>query len=219
MGSPKAELDWHGMPLLERVAGIVARIADPVVVVGGPAGVSLPTGTERAEDATPGLGPLEGIAAGLRALGARADAAIVSATDAPFVHPAFLLGVAAALGDHQVAVPVSGGREHPLAACWSASALEAVERAAADGRLRVRSLLAELDTARIDASTLDHPESLRNLNTPEDYRAALAEPLPLVTVEPRGTVRAAHLAAAELNGRPCGPDPVPLVDGDVVRLR
>ena len=98
------------------------------------------------------------------------------------------------LGDHQVAVPVSGGREHPLAACWSASALDAVERAAAEGRLRVRSLLAELDTTRIDASSLDHPESLRNLNTPEDYRAALAEPLPLVTLEPRGSVRAAHLA-------------------------
>jgi molybdopterin-guanine dinucleotide biosynthesis protein A len=154
----------------------------------------------------------------MRAIGDRADAALVTATDAPFLHPAFLLGVAAALDGHQVAVPVSGGREHPLAACWSLSALGAIEDALAAGQLRVRSLLAELDTVEVDATHLDHPESLRNLNTPEEYRAALTEPLPLVTAEPGGPVHAAHLAAAELNGRPCRPGLVPLVSGDVVRL-
>ena len=77
----------------------------------------------------------------MRALAGRADAAIVTSTDAPFLHPAFLRGVAAALGDHEVAVPVADGREHPLAACWSLAALEAVDAALAADRLRVRSLL------------------------------------------------------------------------------
>lgn len=218
MGTPKALLDWHGMPLLTRVAGIAGRVGDPVVVVGAPAEIELAPGTLRADDARPGRGPLEGIAAGMHAIAARADAAVVTATDAPFLHPAFLLGVAAALGGHQVAVPVSDGREHPLAACWSLSALGAIEDALVADQLRVRSLVVKLDTVEVDAARLDHPESLRNLNTPEDYRAALAEPLPLVTAEPGGAVRAAHLAATEVNGRPCVPGLMPLVSGDVVRL-
>ncbi len=37
MGSPKAELEWHGSTLLRRVTGLVARAVDgPVVVVRAP---------------------------------------------------------------------------------------------------------------------------------------------------------------------------------------
>src|SRR5689334_22984347 len=113
MGTDKAALDWHGMPLLTRIAGIASRDFAPVVVVGGPR-EALPPGVVAAVDRRPGRGPLEGIAAGLRAMAGRAGAAIVVSADAPFVHPAFLHGMAASLGDHAVAVPVDGDREHPL---------------------------------------------------------------------------------------------------------
>ena len=33
MGTAKAGLDWHGIPLLRRVTGILQRLAAPVVVV------------------------------------------------------------------------------------------------------------------------------------------------------------------------------------------
>ena len=33
MGAPKALLDWHGAPLVHRVAGILVRVCDPVIVV------------------------------------------------------------------------------------------------------------------------------------------------------------------------------------------
>ena len=56
---------------------------------------------------------------------------------------------------------------------------------------------------------------------PEDYRAALGEPLPRVTViRPGGERtlrRAASLPVRELNGSPAGPGMVPLVDGDTLR--
>ena len=68
MGTPKPLLDWHGATLIERVTGILVRVAEPVVVVGGP-GLPLPElapGVEQAADRLPGQGPLEGIAAGLR---------------------------------------------------------------------------------------------------------------------------------------------------------
>ena len=56
-----------------------------------------------------------------------------------------------------MAVPVTDGREHPLAACWSLAAMAAVEAALAADRLRVRSLLGELDVAFVDAATLSIP--------------------------------------------------------------
>src|SRR5262245_66621206 len=89
MGTPKAALEWHGSTLLRRVTGIVARGVDgPVVVVRAP-GQELPPLPERVtvvEDAREGRGPLMGIAAGLAAL--EADAAFVSSTDVPLLHPA-----------------------------------------------------------------------------------------------------------------------------------
>ncbi|HVI38827.1 MAG TPA: hypothetical protein VM684_21500, partial [Gaiellales bacterium] len=89
-----------------------------------------------------------------------------------------------------------------------------------------------IDVRRLDASALPHPESLRNLNSDDSYRQALAEPQPRVTL-PTGPVRAATLGEAirlapalaadlpgrtlRLNGAAIEPDPAtPLVDGDVV---
>src|SRR5690349_2457547 len=114
MGTPKACLEWHGSTLLYRTAALLARaVSGPVVVVlGAPlrtpdgsshpaggvrrapegcevdrearAGWELPAGVVLAHDPTPGLGPLQGIATGLAAVGDAVDAAFVCATDMPF---------------------------------------------------------------------------------------------------------------------------------------
>src|SRR5690349_10632323 len=93
MGTPKAALDWHGSTLLRRVTGIVDRaVAGPVVVVSAP-GQTLPElhpSVEVVEDAREGRGPLQGLAAGLAAIDDRAEAAYVSSTDVPLLHPAFV---------------------------------------------------------------------------------------------------------------------------------
>jgi molybdopterin-guanine dinucleotide biosynthesis protein A len=56
-----------------------------------------------------------------------------------------------------------------------------VERLLAADSLRVGLLLDAVDALRVDVTGLPHPESLRNLNTPEDYRRALAEPQPRIS--------------------------------------
>ena len=96
MGAPKALLDWHGGTLVRRVTGILQRIADPVVVVHAD-GQELPplVGVERVVDRAPDRGPLEGIAAGLRAVAGRCPAVFVSGTDLPFLHPDLVLALAA----------------------------------------------------------------------------------------------------------------------------
>src|SRR5690348_7828887 len=110
MGAPKALLEWHGSPLVMRVARLVGRVAAPVVVVGAP-GQELPRipGVGAAVDAAPGRGPLQGIAAGLRALEGRCEVAFVCATDHALLHPAFVLELADALAGSEAVVPTTDG--------------------------------------------------------------------------------------------------------------
>src|SRR3954471_8794142 len=102
MGSPKAALEWHGSTLLHRICGIVGRaVGGPVVVVRAPGQElpGLPDGVEVAGDAREGPGPLQGIAAGLHAVRDDAEAAYVSSTDVPLLHPRFVAAVLLALDD------------------------------------------------------------------------------------------------------------------------
>src|SRR6476620_4718425 len=233
MGAPKALLDWHGGTLVRRVTGILQRVADPVVVVHAD-GQELPhlPGVERVVDRAPDRGPLEGIAAGLRAVSGRSPAVFVSGTDLPFLHPDLVLALAAARRDHDAAAPVADGHVHHLCAVYRSDLLPAVEQQLAGDRLRVGLLLEGIDVLRLDATALPHPESLRNLNTEDSYRQALAEPQPRITL-PTGSVRAATLGEATrlapelavalsgrgllLNGTVIEPDPAtPLVEGDVL---
>jgi molybdenum cofactor guanylyltransferase len=234
MGAPKALLDWHGGTLVRRVTGILQRIADPVVLVHAD-GQELPAlpGVERVADRAPDRGPLEGMAAGLRAVAGRCPAVFVSGTDLPLLHPDLVLALAAGRGEHDVAVPVADGRVHHLCAVYGSDLLSAVERQLAGDRLRVGLLLEAIDVLRLDASALPHPESLRNLNTDAEYRRALAEPQPQITLGAglaQGSVRAATLGEATrlapalsgrrltLNGAVIEPDPsLPLVEGDLLQ--
>ena len=75
MGRDKASLPWHGSTLARRAAGLLARCAEPpVIVVCAPDQElpPLPDWVEVVHDPAPGLGPLAGLAAGLAAAGPRA---------------------------------------------------------------------------------------------------------------------------------------------------
>ena len=236
MGTPKALLNWHGGTLVRRVTGILQRVADPVVVVHAD-GQELPPlpGVEHAVDHAPDRGPLEGMAAGLRAVAGCCPAVFVSGTDLPFLHPDLVLALAAARRDHDVAVPVADGHVHHLCAVYGTDLLAAAEQQLAYDRLRVGLLLEGIDVLRLDATALPHPESLRNLNTDDSYRQALAEPQPRITLPAGFPIRAATLGEAirltpalgveqsgrtlRLNGAAIEPDPTtPLVEGDALEL-
>jgi molybdopterin-guanine dinucleotide biosynthesis protein A len=246
MGTAKALLDWHGSTMARRVTGIVGRAASPVVVV-HEAGQELPPlpGVELVADASPGRGPLEGIAAGMRALTGRCRCVFVSSTDLPHLHPEFVRSVARALDGHEVVAPVADGRSHPLAAVYRIEALDRVEMLLADEQRRATALLESAVAHGLDAATLPHPESLRNVNTPQEYAQAIAEPEPEIVIDAFGaagpllgfttlSLRAATLGRAiaaagiadvlgdlslELNGEPLQRDPAtPLVAGDTIAV-
>ena len=205
MGTPKATLEWHGTTLLRRVTGIVGRaVSGPVIVVRAP-GQPLPAlgpEVEVAEDRVEGRGPLQGLAAGLAAVGDRAEAAFLSSTDVPLLHPYFVARVLAAMDDDvDVVLPVARGYPQPLAAAYRVSLLPVVEDLLGQDRLkpaflfdacRVRRLSDDelLDGSRL--AKLDPAlDSVLNLNEPADYEAALARPLPAVRIQRFGALRRA----------------------------
>jgi molybdenum cofactor guanylyltransferase len=202
MGTAKAALEWHGSTLLRRVTGLVGRVVDgPVVVVGAP-GQDLPAlgpDVEVVADPREGLGPLQGLAAGLAATAGRAEAAFVCSTDLPFLHPAFVRRVLRALdGGVEVALPVARGYPQPLAAGYRTALAPDVARLVAAGRLRPAFLLETHAVARLDdAELLADPvvaaldpdlDSVVNVNDPAGYRAARERPAPEVTVQRYGTL-------------------------------
>ena len=195
MGTPKAALEWHGSTLLRCTTEVLARAGcAPIAVVGAP-GQSLPPlahGVEVYNDPQEGLGPLQGLAVGLAAVGDRAETAFVCSVDLPFLHVAFIRRVLAAFaevtpaGDVDVVLPHAHGHPQPLAAGYRTSLAPVVDRLVAERRLRPVFLFAECRVRRLDAAALladaalaaadPGLESLLNVNSPGDYRAARDRP-------------------------------------------
>ena len=140
MGRPKAALEWHGSTLLRRTVGIVARATGgPVVVVraSGQELPDLPRGTQVVDDPRQGKGPVQGIAAGLTALEGQAEAAFISSTDMPFLHPAFVRRVLRAVHEGaDVGLPIARGYPQPLAAAYRTSLAPIAEQLVKEERLR-----------------------------------------------------------------------------------
>jgi molybdopterin-guanine dinucleotide biosynthesis protein A len=215
MGTPKAALEWHGTTLLRRTVSIVARATNGPVVVVRAAGQDLPDlprGTLVVEDPREGKGPVQGIAAGLTALAGQAEAAFISSTDLPFLHPAYVRRVLCGLErdrseagqDPDVCLPVARGYPQPLAAAYRVALAGTAERLVKEGRLRPAFLFEECAVNRLDdAALLADPvlaaldpalDSLVNVNEPADYAAARARPAPEVIVRLFGAL--ARTAAA-----------------------
>ena len=181
MGRPKAWLPFASEIMLPRVVRLLGEAVAPVVVVAAPDQdlPPMPAGVEVVRDEEKGRGPLQGLAAGLAALRGRADAAYLSSCDVPFLRPAFVRRLVDLLGEHAICVPRVGEYHHPLAAVYRVDVADAVARLLAEDRLRPFFLFEAVPTRVVGEAELTDVDptfqTLRNLNTPEDYEAALRE--------------------------------------------
>jgi molybdenum cofactor guanylyltransferase len=187
MGTPKADLAWHGSTLLHRTAELLSStVGGPVVVVAAPGQElpALPGGVAVVEDPVEGLGPMQGLAVGLAEVADRAGAAFVCSTDLPFLHPAFVRRVVGELtGGVDVVLPIVNGFRQPLAAAYRTGLAGLVARLLDDGTRKLGVLFEHCAVRRLDeAALLADPdlaeqdprlESVRNVNTLDEYRAAL----------------------------------------------
>jgi molybdopterin-guanine dinucleotide biosynthesis protein A len=201
MGRPKAWLPFGEELMLQRVVRVLREVVEPVVVVAarGQDVPPLPAEVEIVRDEVEGRGPLQGLAAGLAALEGKADAAYLSSCDVPLLLPGFVRRMVSLLsGGRQppegsftqgadaprsegvlVAVPKVDGFHHPLAAAYRTSVLDAVRDLLAADRLRPVFLFDAVPTRVVGPHELADVDpalqSLRNLNTPADYEAALRD--------------------------------------------
>src|SRR5947209_5781711 len=181
MGRPKAWLPFRGEIMLPRVVRLLGEVVAPVVVVAAP-GQDVPPLPEHvavARDPEKGRGPLQGLAAGLEALRGRCEAAYLSSCDVPLLRPAFVRRLIDLLGEHAICVPHTDGFHHPLAAVYRVEVLETVRSLLSEGRMRPVFLFESLPTRVVEAEESRDVDptlqSLRNLNTPEAYEAALRD--------------------------------------------
>ena len=181
MGQPKAWLPFAGELMLPRVVRLLSEVVTPIVVVAAPdqAVPPLPADVAVVRDEEKGRGPLQGLAAGLTALRGRADAAYMSSCDVPFLRPEFVRRLIELMGDNAICVPRVGDHHHPLAAVYRLEVAVAVARLLAEDRLRPFFLFEAVPTRVVEAVELADVDptfqTLRNLNTPEEYEAALRE--------------------------------------------
>ena len=181
MGVPKATLPFGDETMLQRVVRLLGTVVSPIVVVAAreQALPELPATVIVTRDEREARGPLEGIRAGLSALPASTDAAYITSCDVPLLVPAFVERMIELMGDHDIAVMEIDGFPHPLSAIYRRTTLPHSESLLAQDRLRPVFLFDAVRTRRVkpEEMTVVDPElkTLRNLNTQEDYRAALAD--------------------------------------------
>lgn len=181
MGIPKATLPFGPETMLQRVIRLLSTVVSPIVVVAAREQPlpELPENIILTCDEREQRGPLEGLRAGLKALSSSVEVAYVTSCDVPLLVPAFVERMIELIHDHDIAVMEIDGFPHPLSAVYRRSTLPHVEALLAQDRLRPVFLFDAVRTRRV------HPEemrsvdpdlhTLRNLNTREDYLAALAE--------------------------------------------
>jgi molybdenum cofactor guanylyltransferase len=181
MGVPKAGLLFGDETMLQRVVRLLGTVVAPIVVVAARDQLlpELPDDVILTRDERDARGPLEGLRAGLKALPESVDAAYVTSCDVPLLVPDFAERMIDLLGDHDVAVMEIDGFTHPLSAVYRRSTLPQIESLLAQDRLRPAFLFDAVRTKRVQAidmlSADPQLRTLRNLNTPADYREALVE--------------------------------------------
>lgn len=185
MGRNKAFLPFGGRALIEVVIERVALVCAEVLIVASDIATYTGLGLPVVVDRFRGVGVLGGLHAGLRA--ASHDLALAVGCDMPFLRPDLLRAFAGwAVGFDAVVLRRSApesqaGRTfvEPLHAAYRRACLPALEAAIRAGERRIVSFFPDV---RVRYVTLDdiapfdpHLRSFRNINTPEEWRAAQAE--------------------------------------------
>jgi len=180
MGQPKLSLPFGSELMLPRVCRLLSEVVPRIVVVAAQDQElpRLPEFVSIARDEYASLGPLAGLATGLRAIRPEADVVYVPACDVPLLRPAFVRALLDRLGDADCAVPTDGRFDHVLSAVYRTHLEDRARQLLSEDRRRPLFLVEQSRSLRVPVEELRAADpdldSLSNLNTPEDYETALA---------------------------------------------
>jgi molybdenum cofactor guanylyltransferase len=177
MGRDKAMLAPGGIPMILRIAEIVAPLAGPPIIIGPPSRYSA-LGYTVIPDDLPGIGPLAGIATALRHSNQPWN--LILGCDLPFLTSNWLdyLVARAIESNADVVVPQSHAGPEPLCAMYRKTCVTAVLAAIANGIRKVTDAYAGLTVESVlpqEWKSFDETGQLfKNMNTPEDFQEAEA---------------------------------------------
>lgn len=175
MGRPKALLPFDGEPLIAHTVRLLQKVFPDIVLVAAP-GQELPAlPVTLVRDEVAYQGPVAGILYGLRA--AREDLCFVTSCDAPFLNGELIAHLLSVATEYDVVVPYWEGRLQPLHAVYRRSVAPLLQEQLERGELRPIFLYQKVRTREVSEEEIRRfdPEGLsfRNMNSPEDYQAAL----------------------------------------------
>ncbi|MDQ6713868.1 MAG: molybdenum cofactor guanylyltransferase [Candidatus Dormibacteraeota bacterium] len=174
MGRDKAALRAGDGTLLQHLARRLGPVVEETIVAGGSGRPDLP-GVTMIEDRYPGLGPLAGMHAGLRA--ARQRHVWVVGCDLPDAEPGLASLFDGLAGGVDAVVPWIDAEPQGVCALYDRDLAPRIEALLNAGERRIKLLLAGSNVRYVTPEELRVVDptlhSFRNINTPADYEAWL----------------------------------------------
>ena len=175
MGRPKALLLFDGEPLIVHIVRSLKRMFAEAVVVAAPGQELPPLPVTVARDEVPYQGPVGGIYYGLKAAGAKY--CFATSCDIAFINLPLISYLVSRISNYDIVVPYWNERLQPLHAVYRKSVLPLLREQLERGQLRPVFLYDKVRTYKTSEEEIRgfDPEGLSflNMNTPEDYQAAL----------------------------------------------
>ncbi len=177
-GRDKAFEKLNGRPLIEYVIQALAPVAGSLFIVADSAKRFLDYSNRLTiiTDEVPGLGPLGGLYAGLKA--APDEYCVTAPCDSPFIDSGlveYMLQAAADAGVDAL-VPRYEGREHTVNAVYSKACVSAIDYSLNEGSFRISSIFDKVKVEYIDDDTINRFAggglSFFNVNTPGNMEEA-----------------------------------------------
>ena len=173
MGTDKSQLLIQRQTFTDRIAETLLKLTDSVTIVGRKTSSNLPA----IPDVYPQWGALGGVHAALAAC--KREWAIIVACDLPFVTAELFSFLAGLRVDHEAVAPLQqDGRPQPLCALYRIDpCLQRATELIEAGRRRPLDLLDAVKTRWVEFEQLRNLAQAEsffvNINTPEDYDAAI----------------------------------------------
>ena len=175
MGRPKALLPFDGEPLIVHAVRRLESLFSEIIVVAAAEQELPPLPARLVRDQVAYQGPVAGIYYGLRE--ARGAIGFVTSCDVPFLNLRFISYLISQISDYDVVVPYWEERLQPLFAVYRREVAPLLKDQLERGELRPISLYKKVRTREVAPDEIRRfdPEGLSflNMNTPEDYQAAL----------------------------------------------
>ena len=174
MGRDKAGVQFNGQALWQRQIAVLESLAPAQILISGhAAGPYAGHGYEVIADDQPALGPLSGVAIGLRSV--RSDLLLVLAIDLPNMTAGFLRVLLQLAGETgKAVVPRNGRWFEPLAAVYTRACLSEAERCLRGADRSMQHFVRNIVAAELATARLLEPEErvlFKNVNTEADLRA------------------------------------------------